>query len=61
MFHDIHNAPIDSIATLIYWNDVADKEKIEAAIQKLKDEGLLYSETTKEYRSEWGGPVWYIP
>ncbi len=50
-----------SIATLIYWKDGVEKERIERWLKKLKEQGFIEGETTNEYNPNYGGHVWYIP
>lgn len=49
------------IASLIYWNTGITKKAIERVIQELIRRGMVHSDTTREYNTEIGGPVWYIP
>ena len=50
-----------AIASLIHWSPNVPKERIERWLEKLKEEGHIISETTQEYETKWGCPVWYIP
>jgi hypothetical protein len=55
-----HDKP-KAVASLIYWTDAAEKERIERWIKKLQDQGFVQNSTTREYNPDWGCPVWYIP
>lgn len=50
-----------SIASLIYWKDGVEKERIERWLKKLQEQGHLHSHVTHEYTPEYGEPCWYIP
>jgi transcription initiation factor IIE alpha subunit len=50
-----------SIASLIYWKDGVDKERIERWIQKLQEQDFVLAHVTKEYNPAHGEPCWYIP
>ena len=50
-----------SIASLIYFADGIEKERVEKWIKKLMDEGHVVSHDTREYDPVFGDPVWYIP
>ena len=52
---------MNETASLIFWNANVSKERIEKAIKKLKEDGLIHSEDTREYNYDHGTPVWYIP
>jgi hypothetical protein len=50
-----------NIASLIYWKNIEDKERILRWLQKLQEEGRIESHTTQTYYAPHGEPVWYIP
>ncbi len=50
-----------NVASLIFFADGVTKEQAEKAIQKLVNQGLVVSATTREYNPQYGEPVWYIP
>ena len=50
-----------SKASLIFWKDEVEKERIERWIKKLKEQGYVQSHYTGEYNADFGEPVWYIP
>lgn len=50
-----------AIASLIYWKDGVEKERIERWLNKLKEQGHIQAEVTREYNPSWGEPCWYIP
>ena len=49
------------VASLIYFSNEVDKERVEKWIKKLMDEGHIVSHDTREYDEQFGEPVWYIP
>jgi hypothetical protein len=50
-----------AVASLIYFADEVEKERVEKWIAKLKEQGHVVGSTTREYDPAIGGPVWYIP
>ena len=50
-----------SNASLIFWKDDVEKERIERWIAKLMEQGHVVGHTTREYDAQYGEPVWYIP
>ena len=52
---------MNDTASLIYWNTTVTKEEIEKVINKLKDDGFIWRDDTREYNYDHGTPVWYIP
>lgn len=49
------------VASLIYFADEVERERVERWIAKLKKQGHVVGSVTKEYDSGYGEPVWYIP
>ena len=49
------------VASLIYFKDGVEKERVEKWIKKLMEQGHVSSHVTREYNPEHGDPVWYIP
>ena len=49
------------VASLIYFADDVTKERVEAWIKKLMEQGHVTAHTTREYDENYGSPVWYIP
>jgi len=52
---------IPKLASIIYWKDTAEKERVERWIKKLMEQGHIEAHTTREYNSYCGEPVWFIP
>ena len=50
-----------AIASLIYWAPGVERDRVERWLKKLQEQGYIQSETTREYDSSIGEPVWYIP
>jgi transcription initiation factor IIE alpha subunit len=50
-----------SVASLVYWRDGVSVEEAQKIMNELVDRGLVQCETTRDYQSEFGSPVWYIP
>ncbi len=56
------NEQVDTdIASIIYWKNIQDKERILRWLKKLQDEGHIESHQTNTYYEPHGTPVWYIP
>lgn len=51
----------DSVASLVYWKPGVSVDEAQRIMNELVDRGLVDCETTREYCSTLGGPVWYIP
>lgn len=49
------------IASLIYFKQGVDKERILRWIKALEEKGVIDGSVTQEYCPEFGEPVWYIP
>lgn len=49
------------IASLIYWNNTSEMERILKWIEKLKDAGHVRDAVTRDYNEDCGMPVFYIP
>lgn len=49
------------IASIVHWGSHLTKEEIEEILERLKYEGAVFTHDTREYNSEHGEPVWYIP
>lgn len=49
------------VASLIFFADNVQKERVEAWIKKLMQQGHVTGHCTQEYNPEYGEPVWYIP
>jgi hypothetical protein len=50
-----------AVASLIYFADEVERERVEKWIAKLKQQGHVVGSVTKEYDPGYGDPVWYIP
>jgi transcription initiation factor IIE alpha subunit len=50
-----------AVASLIFFADHVEKERVEKWIEKLKEQGHVVGSTTREYDPAIGEPVWYIP
>jgi hypothetical protein len=50
-----------AVASLIYFADEVECERVERWIAKLKAQGHVVGSVTKEYDPGYGDPVWYIP
>lgn len=48
------------VASLIYFADEVDCERVERWIAKLKEQNHVVGSVTREYDPEYGEPVWYI-
>lgn len=49
------------LASLVFWKNIEEKERIERWLKKLQAEGHVEAFTTGEYNPAHGEPVWYIP
>jgi transcription initiation factor IIE alpha subunit len=49
------------VASLIYFAPNVSKERVEAWIKKLMEQGHVENHDTHEYNENVGSPVWYIP
>jgi hypothetical protein len=49
------------VASLIYWKNAEEMERILRWIKNLEEKGHVRSAITREYNEDWGHPVWYIP
>lgn len=50
-----------AVASLIYFADDVQRERVLAWIAKLQAQGHVVGSVTKEYDPGYGEPVWYIP
>jgi len=50
-----------AVASLIYFADDVQRERVEKWIVKLKEQGHVVGSVTREYDPVYGEPVWYIP
>jgi hypothetical protein len=48
-------------ASLIYFKEGVDKERILRWIKALEEKGVIDDSVTQEYDENHGMPVWYIP
>lgn len=49
------------IASLIYFKEGVDKERILRWIKALEEKDVIDASITKEYCPLYGSPTWYIP
>ena len=50
-----------AVASLIYFADDVQRERVERWIAKLQAQGHVVGSVTREYDPGYGEPVWYIP
>ena len=55
------NSENNRVASLIYFADNVEKERVLRWIEKLKQQGYVDSHTTKEYDPQYGDPILYFP
>lgn len=56
-----HEHDPKKVASLIYFKEGVDIERVKAWIAKLEAAGFVEGSTTREYQEAFGSPVWYIP
>ena len=49
------------IASVVHFSAHLTMEEIQAILEDLTNQGIVYTHDTREYDSSHGEPVWYIP
>lgn len=57
----MNEKPNYKIASLIYFKDDVEMERVMKWINALKEKGVITGHDTREYISDYGDPCWYIP